>query len=137
MKDRITQVADLLMSAAHADGRLAGEEKLAVASLLRRTLGATSLPIDLNFRIEEFSPAKFDLEKTAAVFTGDSVESKRALLQLVAAVHTADAELDLDEDAHLRQVATAIGLRPSDYADMVLEVEVIDLPATLARVRQG
>ena len=137
MKDRIAQVADLLMSAAHADGSLVGEEKMAVAGLLRRTLGVSSLPIDLNFRIEEFSPASFDLQKTAAVFAGDPPETKRALLQLVAAVHAADAVHDLDEDAHLRQVATAIGLPPSAYADMVLEFELSDLPATLARVRAG
>lgn len=138
MKDRIDQVADLLMSAAHADGRLVGEEKLAVAQLLRKTLGVPALPIDLSFRIDEFSPAAFDLEKTAAAFAGDSPESKRALLQLCAAVHAADAELDLAEDEHLRRVATAIGLPPAAYADMVIEIlEVTDLPASLARVRAG
>jgi uncharacterized tellurite resistance protein B-like protein len=138
MKDRINEVADLLMIAAYADGQLLGEEKSAVAKLLRQVLGASTLPMDVNFRIEEFAPATFDLEKTAAVFASDPPATKRALLQLIAAVHAADAEHDFDEDAHLRQVATAIGLPPSAYADMVIDIlEIADLPASLAKVRQG
>jgi uncharacterized tellurite resistance protein B-like protein len=138
MKDRIDQLADLLMSAAYADGHLEGEEKMAVGKLLRLTLGVGTLPMDLNFRIQEFSPATFDLEKTAAVFAGDSPEAKRSLLELIAAIHASDAEHDYDEDIHLRQVATAIGLPPSAYEDMVLDiVEETDLPASMARVRHG
>ena len=138
MKDRITEVADLLMSAAHADGHLVGEEKVAVSKLLRHILGATALPMDLNFRLEEFSPAAFDLKATAEVFAGDTPENKRSLLQLVAAVHAADAEHDFAEDEHLRAVAAAIGLPASAYADMVIDIiEEVDLAANLERVRGG
>ena len=66
MKDRLPLVADLLMDAAHADERLEGEEKAAVKRLLREILETPTLPMDLDFRIEEFAPDSFDLAATTA-----------------------------------------------------------------------
>jgi uncharacterized tellurite resistance protein B-like protein len=138
MKDRIDLIADILMSAAYADGRLVGEEKLAIAKLLREILGVAKLPMDLEFRIQEFSDGAFDMEKAAAEFVAEPPGTKRALLQLVAAVHGSDAEHDFDEDAHLRRLAKAIGLPEKDYADMVIDIlEEADLADDLATVRGG
>ena len=136
MKDRIEVIADILMSAAYADGRLVGDEKLAIAKLLRDILGVAKLPMDLEFRIQEFSNDTFDFEKAAAEFVGEPPGTKRALLQLVAAVHGSDAEHDFDEDAHLRRLAAAIGLPEKDYADMVIDIlEEADLAEDLAAAR--
>jgi uncharacterized tellurite resistance protein B-like protein len=136
MKDRIDVIADLLMSAAYADGRLVGEEKLAIAKLLRDILGVAKLPMDLEFRLQEFSNETFDIDKAAAEFIVEPPATKRALLQLVAAVHASDAEHDFDEDAHLRRLAAAIGLPEKDYADMVIDIlEESDLAEDLAMVR--
>src|SRR5438067_13660731 len=98
MKDRIPLVADILMAAAHADAHLHGEERSAVQRLLRQVLGGGALPMDLDFRIEEFDPKKFDLGEAGAAFAGDPPENKRRLLELVSAVHAADDEYDLSED---------------------------------------
>jgi uncharacterized tellurite resistance protein B-like protein len=138
MKDRLPLVADLLMDAAHADSTLAGEEKVAVKRLLREVLEAPALPMDLDFRIEEFAPEKFDLNATAAAFANETPVIKRRLLELCAAVHAADGEIDFSEDEQLRRVATALGVPAESYKDMVVTViEEIDLGEDLERLRYG
>lgn len=127
MKDRIDIVADILMAAAHADAHLHGEEKSSVRRLLRQVLG-DAVPMDLDFRIDEFNPATFDLGEAGAAFVADPPENKRRLLELVSAVHGADQEFDLSEDDFLRQLGAALGLPEDAYADLAATVvEQIDL----------
>jgi uncharacterized tellurite resistance protein B-like protein len=141
MKDRLPLVADLLMDAAHADGQLLGDEKPAVRRLLREILDAPALPMDVDFRIEEFDPARFDLVATAAAFVSDPLEVKRRLLELVGAVHAADGEIELSEDAQLRRVAVALGLTDEQYSDLVVsiveEIDLAELGEDIDRVRYG
>jgi uncharacterized tellurite resistance protein B-like protein len=138
MKDRLPLVADILMDAAHADDTLAGEEKAAVKRLLREVLEEPALPMDLDFHIEEFSHERFDLKTAAAAFASEPPAIKRRLLELCAAVHAADGEIDFSEDEQLRRVADALGLAPESYADMVVTVvEEIDLGEDLDRLRYG
>jgi uncharacterized tellurite resistance protein B-like protein len=138
MKDRITTVADLLMAGAHADAHLSGEEKGVLRHLLREILGAATLSPELERRIEEFDPGKLDLAAATAAFAGDTPDTKRRLLELLTAVHAADSEYDLAEDAFVRQVGTAIGLDEASYRDLTATVvEEIDLAADLEQVRRG
>jgi uncharacterized tellurite resistance protein B-like protein len=138
MKDRLPLVADLLMDAAYADQRLEGEEKPMVKRLLREILDAATLPMDLDFRVDEFDPQRFDRAATIAAFAADPLELKRRLLELVAAIHAADGEIDFVEDEHLRAVGAGLGLAPDDFQDLVVEViEEIDLGDDLDRLRYG
>ena len=128
MKDRIPLVADILMAAAHADSHLHGDEKSAVRRLLRQVLGGEALPMDLEFRIDEFDAAAFDLGEAAAAFAGEPVETRRRLLELVSAVHAADQEYDLSEDEFVHRLAAALGMTEDSYRDLaVTVVEEIDL----------
>jgi uncharacterized tellurite resistance protein B-like protein len=107
-----------------------------VRRLLREVLQAGSLPLDLDFRLDEFAPDTFDLGEAGAAFAGESPGSKRHLLQLVAAVHGADQEHDLAEDEYLRRVAAAIGVPEADYADLVSHVVgQLDLAAAATLLR--
>ena len=138
MKDRLPLVADLLMDAAHADDALEGEEKAAVKRLLREILESPTLPMDLDFRIEEFVPERFDLAATAAAFSHEPPAIKRRLLELCAAVHAADGEIEFSEDEQLRRVGQALGLPAESYDDMVVTViEEIELGDDLERLRYG
>ena len=138
MKDRLPLVADLLMDAAHADDALEGEEKAAVKRLLREILEAPTLPMDLDFRIEEFAPERFDLAATTAAFAHEPLAIKRRLLELCAAVHAADGEIEFSEDEQLRRVGQALGLPAESYDDMVVTViEEIELGDDLERLRYG
>jgi uncharacterized tellurite resistance protein B-like protein len=138
MKDRILAVADLLMGAAYADSKLAGEEKAAVRRLLREVLGAPSLPIDLDFHIDEFKPETLDVGDLGAQFASDTPAVKRRLLELLAAVHAADSEHDFVEDEYLQRVGAAIGLDAKSYEDLTATIlHEVDLAEDLAQVRRG
>lgn len=136
MKDRIASVSDILMGAAYADGRLHGDEKLAIKRLLGQVLGEKALPMDLQFRIDEFDSSAFDVKAAAAAFANDDAPIKRKLLELVAAVHGADHEYDMAEDEYVRQLAAALGVPEEQYADLVTTlVEEIDLASAMKTVR--
>jgi uncharacterized tellurite resistance protein B-like protein len=138
MKDRLPLVADLLMEAAYADDKLEGDEKDAVKRLLREILDVQTLPMDLAFRIDEFDGKGFDRGAAVAAFAGDPPALKRRLLELIAAVHVADGEIDFAEDAHLRAVGEALGLPPEAFKELVVDVvEEIDLGEDLEHLRYG
>jgi tellurite resistance protein len=103
------------MEAAYADDKLEGEEKDAVKRLLREILDVQTLPMDLAFRIDEFDAKGFNRGAAVAAFAGDPPALKRRLLELIAAVHVADGEIDFLEDAHLRAVGEALGLPPEAF----------------------
>jgi uncharacterized tellurite resistance protein B-like protein len=137
MKDRIALVADLLMGAAHADKTLHGHEASAVRQLLEELMDDEDLPADVDKRLSGFKAATFDLAKTAEAFKGDSVETKRRLLELVAAVHESDEELDIDEDEFLRKLGAALGVPASAFEDLTLDFEVDELREGLETIRRG
>jgi uncharacterized tellurite resistance protein B-like protein len=118
MKDRIAIVADLLMGAAHADGRLEGLEESTVKRLLREIMGVPSLPMDLEFRLAEFKPDARDFAAVTAAFADDTPLEKRRLLELISTLTGADGEFDLAEDAYVRQVGLAIGLDEAHFRDL-------------------
>ena len=138
LPDRLPLLADLLMDAAYADDHLEGEEKMAVKRLLREILDVQTLPMDLDFRIDEFDPKKFDRASTLSAFAKDSKELKKRLIELVAAVHASDGEIDFAEDAQLRAVGEGLGLLPEEFQELVVDiVEEIDLGEDLDRLRYG
>jgi uncharacterized tellurite resistance protein B-like protein len=138
MKDRIAIVADLLMGSAYADDKLDGQEKVAVRRLLRETLGVATLPMDLEFRIDEFDPKSLDLGEAGAAFAGEPPEIKRRLLELLAAIHEADDEYDFAEDEYLVRVAKAMGVDQAQYQDLLaIVLEEVDLAEDLRLVRHG
>jgi uncharacterized tellurite resistance protein B-like protein len=138
MKDRIAIVADLLMGSAYADDKLDGQEKVAVRRLLRETLGVATLPMDLEFRIDEFDPKSLDLGEAGAAFASEPPEIKRRLLELLAAMHEADDEYDFAEDEYLVRVAKAMGVAESQYQDLLaIVLEEVDLAEDLRLVRHG
>jgi uncharacterized tellurite resistance protein B-like protein len=138
MKDRLPLVTDLLMEAAHADHRLEGEETETVKRLLTGILEVSALPMDLAFRIDEFDAKSFDRAAAVAAFAADSPELKKRLLELIAAVHAADGEIDFAEDDHLRAVGAALGMPEESFKELVVDVvEEIDLGDDLDRLRYG
>lgn len=119
-------LADLMMGAAYADERLRGKEVHAIRGKLAELLGAERIPVELDGRLAAFDPASFGLERTVAAMPALDEAAGRQVLELVVAVHEADGVLDLDEDAYLVRLATALGLPRSVWADLSLEVESHD-----------
>ncbi len=122
-KDQLMPIlADLLMGAAYADDKLRKREAEAVRDKLRSFLDLDELPPNLEERLQAFDPATFDLKATAQELLLETPSRRRKILELVAAVHDADEELDLDEDEYLRDLGEAMGLNESEYADLKLEI---------------
>jgi uncharacterized membrane protein YebE (DUF533 family) len=135
LPDRIFPLCDLLLGAAHADKRFVAREREAVRRTLTELTGSALTP-ELEARILEFQPSRFELATTAAEFRGDPEEDRRRLLLLVTAIHDADDELDFAEDEYLRALAAALELPERALEGLTLDVEIEDLRQDLAKVRK-
>jgi uncharacterized membrane protein YebE (DUF533 family) len=135
LDDRLPQLCDLLLGAAHADKRFVDREREEVRELLVELSGAP-LTKELEKRIGSFKPKGFDLAATAAAFHDDSEDDRRRVLLLVSAITDADDEVDFAEDDYLRALAKALALPDSALAGLTVEVESHDLKDDLAKVRR-
>lgn len=126
--DRLNAIADILMGAAYADGRLHGREEAVIRKVLGDLFGPDGiLPVELDARLRDFKKETLDLPSCTAVFHEDKVPVRRMLLEVIASVNESDDELDLDEDGYLKQVAEALKMPADSYSDLALRIEVSDL----------
>jgi uncharacterized tellurite resistance protein B-like protein len=135
LPDRILPVCDLLLGAAHADKQFKDREREEVREMLADLTG-TKLTDELEARIKNFDPKKFDLAAVAAEFKSDSEDDRRRLLFLVGAINEADEEIDMAEDDYLRALATALGLPESALNGMTVDVEIEVLQDSLTKIRK-
>lgn len=134
--DRLLPLCDLLLGAAYADGRLDHREQETVRELLA-DLSAGALPDAVDARIRTFDPKQFELAKATAPFRADPVDDRKRILYLVDAIHEADEELDLAENAFLQALAAALDLPATALAGLTVEVEIDELKGAFAAVRKG
>jgi uncharacterized tellurite resistance protein B-like protein len=118
VRDRIGLLTNIFLAAAFADGRFADKERAYVRELIRDLLSVRQLPPALETHIEQFDPRSFDLRACAAEFEREPPMSRRRLMELIGYVTMADGEQSADEDAFLRAFGEALGLQPSEYADL-------------------
>ena len=137
VRDRIGTIADLFLGAMYADSRFGDDEKRAVRKLLCELIVRPELPEELERRIDEFDPDKFDLVATARDFSSDPPMNRRRLLELVAQLCVADGELDLDEDEYLHRLARALEMAPTEYEDIVLDYEIHEMRKSFEMLRQS
>jgi uncharacterized membrane protein YebE (DUF533 family) len=122
--ERAHIITDLLLGAAHADGRMDGREAEKVKELVRTLTTDPDVLASCEKRITNFVPAKFDVQEAAKGFLGESEDQRYQLLELVAQIHAADEELDLEEDDYLRSLGNALGLPDNAFEDLVLDYSV-------------
>lgn len=135
MKDRVEAVCDLLMGAAFADENLHEKEKQVVENYLKELMPDGKLTPELRERIDTFAPASFEMEKVAKLFASDGKSDRIKLLDVVAAVNSADGEYDFAEDDYLHSVAKAMSLDEDDSKEHTLVYEVETLKGYLATLR--
>jgi uncharacterized tellurite resistance protein B-like protein len=121
LHDRIGLLTDIFLAAAFSDRRFPDKERAYVGELVRDLLSVRKLPEELLARIEQFDPGAFDLQAAAAEFAREAPMSRRRLMELIAYVTMADGEQNAEEDAFLRAFGEAVGLQPSEYADLTCE----------------
>jgi uncharacterized membrane protein YebE (DUF533 family) len=122
--ERAHIITDLLLGAAHADGRMDGRESEKVKELVRTLTTDAEVLASCEKRIDDFVPAQFDVQEAAKACLGESEDQRYQLLELVAQIHSADDELDLEEDDYLRSLGAALGLPESSFEDLVLDYSV-------------
>ncbi len=136
LPDRIVQLCDLLLGAAHADNDFEDREDEAVRATLVELTGG-DLSTDLETQIAAFDPEKFDLKATAAAFAGDAEDDRKRVLYLVAAINDADEQVDFAEDEYLRALASALALPDSALEGLTVDVEIEELREDFEKVRKG
>lgn len=135
--DRILPLCDLLLGAAYADGRLEKVEQETVRDTLLDLLNAQVLPEEVESWINGFDPDTFVLDDSAAAFKDDPLDERKKVLYLVEAIHDADDELDLAEDAYLQALAKALDVPAEALQGMTGTFELEELRTNLAQVRKG
>jgi exopolysaccharide biosynthesis polyprenyl glycosylphosphotransferase len=118
--DSIRPVANVLMGAAHADGKFCEREQQTVRGVLCQLLGVDVLPEQVERQLAEFDPLRFDLRTAVDELTRQSNASEERTLQLVRKVCEADARIDINEDNYMVALALALSLSPARYAKLVV-----------------
>jgi uncharacterized tellurite resistance protein B-like protein len=113
--------ADLLMGAALADGHLDGRERQRVRALMCELLGHAELSASLEARLDGFSHDQLDVRAVCDELALETIEERRKLLEVVVAVHESDEVWDYDEDAFVRELASALGVPDSELAGLAAE----------------
>lgn len=124
VRERIELIADLMLGALYADRRFESGDQEALCAILCDLLVQEELPDSLAQHIAAFVPEEFCLARAACDFRSDPPMHPRRLLQLTSELCFANGEVDLDEDEYLHKLARALGLRPEEYDDIVLDYEV-------------
>jgi putative colanic acid biosynthesis UDP-glucose lipid carrier transferase len=131
--DSIRPVANLLLGAAHADGKYCDLEQATVRGLLCQLVGRQELPDALAAQLAEFDPQRFDLQQAIEDFRGHAHTSPRRMLELTRKVCDADGTVDIREDNYMVALALALSLTPASYRDLVV-AESHGINGTLKRV---
>ncbi len=137
VRDRIDVITELFLGALHCDGEFSEDEREAAIRLLSDLLcvAPADLPKGVLAQIESFSLESFDLQESAANFLSDPPMAKRRMLELLGKMVDADGQHDWREDLYLRALADEFGMAPEDYEDLVVEIEISDLPKDEAMQR--
>lgn len=117
----LKHIADLLMGAAHADGRYEHKEADAIKDVLKDLVQEEVLPHDLYAYLDEFEADTFDLKSTCEALQLDAPAKRRFMLKLIARVTEGDEIHDLDETTYIKRAAAAMGASPEDYKDLTVE----------------
>jgi uncharacterized tellurite resistance protein B-like protein len=125
ISNQIQATAEILLAAAHADGRYLPEERELVEQILRAELGDSELPPELASRIAEFEPDTFELVDACARLEAKTPARRRRILAQVARVVEVDEIHDLDESHFIRRLARCIEAEPEEFAGLTVEVEQV------------
>jgi len=116
----VRAVADVLLAAAHADGRVCTKELRTVRKLVQQLAAADAPPSWLEERIRAFDPRSFDLEGATEHLRRLPAVQRRHVIELVRAVCDANNVFDLEEEGFLIRLALALSLSQEDSADLVV-----------------
>jgi len=120
----IFPIADLLMAAAHADGRLDTREREKALEMIAKLLDCewNDLPPVLVIRVADFDPEAFELGRCVESFRDMTPRERRRLVAMVREVCDADGSFDLEEDNFVMALVLFLALTEEDVGDLVFRV---------------
>jgi tellurite resistance protein len=83
--------------------------------------GHDELSAALEARVESFARETLDVRAVCEELALATIEERRKLLEVVVAVHESDEVWDYDEDAFVRELASALGIPDSELAGLAAE----------------
>jgi uncharacterized tellurite resistance protein B-like protein len=114
-------IGELLMGAAHADGKLVGHERDRVNEILGAIIPEHEELSALNAHLESFDPGAFD-PKVACERLPGSADARREVLQALAEITDADGIQDLTESDYIRMIAGYLGLTDEDWSSLAFDI---------------
>jgi len=119
--EQLKATGEILLAAAHADGRFQPEEEGEIRRLLCEELASDTLPTELVAHLDSFEPDTFELADACDRLRLFDPDDRRWILLLVARVTEVDEVHDLDESHFIRRLARCIGAEPEEYAALTVE----------------
>ncbi len=113
---QMVAIAELMLGAAHADGRVTWPERSVMAQILTSFLGHRDLPEAVEARIADFSPQGYDPADSCRNLVLATPEDRVNLLELLSRVADADAVLMNGEASYLKRVALLVGATDEELA---------------------
>lgn len=107
--EQLAVLAEILLGAAHVDGRYDPPEASHIGGILASFVDMEQLPEAVRLRIRDFDYASFDLSVSCAKLELTTDYDKRELLKLILQVTSSDRSIDDHEQHYLADVARAIG----------------------------
>jgi lipopolysaccharide/colanic/teichoic acid biosynthesis glycosyltransferase len=119
-EDLLRTLADVLLAAGFADGKLCDRERRTIVRLLTELSDAERLPRWLEEHLAAFTPETFDLAAAAEKVRRIPPIQRRHVAELVRAVCDANNAFDLEEERFLLALVLALSLAPEDVGDLVV-----------------
>lgn len=113
-------LADVLLAAAHADGKACARELRTVKRLMTAVAAVDAPPSWIDEQIRRFDPSRFDLATVTERLRELPAVQRRHVIELVRAVCDANNAFDLEEENFLVRLALTLSLSQEDFGDLVV-----------------
>lgn len=126
--DQLSTLAEVLLGAAYADADYDGREAEVITSILSELVKDGRLPDEVEMKLTSFNEDSFDVEGACGTLNFNA-KQRHAVFGLLARVVEADDVHDLSESMYITRVAKALGAKPEEYSEYVVEfIEVTPPP---------
>lgn len=119
-EELLRAIADVLLAAAHSDGKACARELRTVQRLMATVAGTGAPPSWLDESIRAFDPSRFDLATVTQRLRELPAVQRRHVIELVRAVCDANNAFDLEEENFLIRLALSLSLSQEDSGDLVV-----------------
>ena len=115
---RATALGEVLLGAALAAGASCATKLASARGQVAKSLGTSTLPVEVSAHLRRFDPRRFDLGAACRVVALEG-RDRLDLMKAVSVVIRADGTVAPEERAYALRVATQLGLSWTEVLDLV------------------